>query len=92
MSSLVPVYLKAVAGAPRLREPNRSYDPSTSIGELEIKLRTTLRMPEGSPIFSYVTAGSFAPSPEQSIGFLYKTFATEKRPLTLSYGILEVFG
>jgi len=93
----VLVYLRGVAGAPKLTRPRCYMDLSTTVADVEQMLRKVLQVHDSQSIFIFCM-DSFAPTPDTTLDFLKSHFGVNKiaehssGELVLSYGFKEVWG
>ncbi|VDD91987.1 unnamed protein product [Enterobius vermicularis] len=87
----VKILLKAVGGAPIMKQKCFSVNESTTVAELTANIRKILKLGSNDSLFLYVNQ-CFAPSPDQTLLNLRNCFAAGISELVLHYSLTSAWG
>ncbi|KAI6178102.1 Ubiquitin-like protein ATG12 [Aphelenchoides besseyi] len=89
--SKVTVLFKAVGGAPILKNKSWKVDDSRTIAWIITFLKKELSLGPTDSLFIFVNQ-AFSPSPDHTIGDLYKSYSSAAPKLTLYYSTTNAWG
>lgn len=91
MDGKVEILLKAVGGAPIMKQSRFFVNEYTTVAELMSNIRKILKLEINDSLFLYVNQ-CFAPSPDQTMVNLRNCFATGITELVLHYSLTSAWG